>query len=212
MSKVLLLVILIVAVAGIIYFLNIEETQAPPAPQPPAQIQTQEPPIIIGTMTISSPAFTRRPTKEGEELFIPRKYTCDGDDINPPLQISGVPANAKSLVLIVDDPDAPAGTWVHWIVWNIDSKTTAISENGLPKGVNLEDATLGPQEGTTDFGRPGWGGPCPPSGTHRYFFKIYALDEAIPDLDSKARKADLEAAMQGHILDQAELIGLYKRS
>jgi len=164
-------------------------------------------------MTTSSSAF-----KHNE--FIPRRYTCDGDDINPPLTISGVPANAKSVALLVDDPDAPRGTlrpgsgqaWVHWTVWNIDPKTASIPENGLPPGVNLGDVILGPQEGTTDFGRPGYGGPCPPSGTHRYLFKIYALDEALPDLDSRARKADLEAAMQGHILDRAELIGLYKRS
>lgn len=133
---------------------------------------------------------------------IPSKYTCDGRNINPPLQFSDIPENSKSLVLISDDPDAPMGTWVHWIIWNIDPKTTEIAEDSVPGGVI---------EGTTSFGETGYGGPCPPSGVHRYFFKLYALDIKL-DLPSSAKKEDLEKAMQNHILASAEIIGLYTRS
>ncbi len=132
---------------------------------------------------------------------IPSKYTCDGDDINPPLAISDVPEGAKSLVLIVDDPDAPAGDWVHWTLWNIDPNTSEIAENTVPSGA---------VEGTTDFGKTGWGGPCPPSGTHHYQFKLYALDTQL-SLGSSSKKADIEKGMEGHILDQTLLVGLYQR-
>ena len=143
-------------------------------------------------LQIISPAF-----KDNE--YIPKKFTCDGEDINPSLLIKNVPSGAKSLTLIVDDPDAPGGTWVHWTVWNIDPSTTSIPENNVPAGS---------VEGTTDFGTPGYRGPCPPSGTHRYFFKLYALDTNL-DLDSSALASDIEAAMDGHILASSELIGLY---
>ncbi len=133
---------------------------------------------------------------------IPTKYTCDGEDINPPLLFNNVPEETQSLVLISDDPDAPMGTWVHWTVWNIDPKTREIAENSVPTGAI---------EGITDFGRTGWGGPCPPSGTHRYFFKLYALDIKL-DLSSKTRKPQIEEAMAGHIIKEAELIGLYSRN
>ena len=133
---------------------------------------------------------------------IPSKYTCDGSDINPPLVIENVPAGAKSLALIVDDPDAPMGTWVHWLVWNISPHTTGIKENDVPKGA---------LSGLNDFKKQSYGGPCPPSGTHRYFFKLYALD-SILSLSSGAKKADLEKAMKGHIISQSQIIGLYKRS
>lgn len=132
---------------------------------------------------------------------IPPKYTCDGQDVNPPLSISKVPTDAETLVLIVDDPDAPAGTFCHWTVWNILPQTEEILENSLP-----EEAV----EGETDFGKTGWGGPCPPSGTHRYFFRIYALDTKI-ELEKGADKNELEKAMEGHILGEGELIGLYSR-
>lgn len=145
-------------------------------------------------MNISSPAF-----KDNER--IPSQYTCDGENVNPPLEISDVPSEAKSLVLIVDDPDAPGKTWVHWVVWNIDPTTTEILENSVP---------IRAVEGMTDFGKPGYGGPCPPSGTHRYFFKLYALDTLL-DISSQATKADVEKAMEGHMLTQATLIGLYSR-
>lgn len=132
---------------------------------------------------------------------IPSKYTCDGANFSPPLKISNVPQDAKSLILICDDPDAPMGTWTHWLVWNIDPQTSEISENSVSK-----DA----MQGTTSFGNNGYGGPCPPSGTHRYFFKLYALD-TILELSSSTQKVDLEMAMEKYILDKAELIGLYQR-
>lgn len=148
---------------------------------------------IPTTMRIQSLAFTHNQQ-------IPSKYTCDGENINPPLTFSDIPEGAKSLALINDDPDAPVGTWIHWTVWNIPPQTKEVKENGKPEGV----------EGTTSFGKPGYGGPCPPSGTHRYFFKLYALD-TILELNTSATKQDLEEAMAGHILAQGELIGLYAR-
>jgi len=132
---------------------------------------------------------------------IPKKYTCDGENINPPLAISGLPNNAKSLVLIVDDPDAPSGVWTHWLVWNINPQTKEIKENSLS-----EDAVLG----TNDFGQTNYGSPCPPSGTHRYFFKIYAID-TILELSQGAKRPQLEQAMTSHIMDKGELIGKYLR-
>lgn len=150
--------------------------------------------IKIKLMKIESSAF-----KNNE--YIPSKYTCDGENINPPLKISGIPQNTQSLVLIVDDPDSPTGTWVHWTVFNIDPKIQEISENSVPEGA---------VEGITDFGSIGYGGPCPHSGTHRYFFKLYALDAKL-DLLAGSSKKEIEKAMEGHILDKAELIGLYSR-
>ncbi len=143
-------------------------------------------------MKISSPAFSTE---------IPAAYTCDGQNVNPPLTISELPAGTVSLALIVDDPDAPRGDWVHWLVWNIDPATTEIAENSVPSGA---------VQGTTDFGETAWGGPCPPSGVHRYVFKLYALDAKL-DLPPSAKKSDLAAAMQTHILNQTELISTYSR-
>ena len=138
--------------------------------------------------------------------LIPPKYTCDGADISPPLQWEAVPEGTKSIALISDDPDAPMGTWVHWVLFNLPAETKELAENVPP------DSTLpnGARQGTTDFGRVGYGGPCPPSGTHRYFFKIYALDTEV-DLPAGADKSRLLKAMQGHILGQGQLIGKYKR-
>ncbi|MBI2613366.1 MAG: YbhB/YbcL family Raf kinase inhibitor-like protein [Candidatus Levybacteria bacterium] len=133
---------------------------------------------------------------------IPAKYTCDGENINPPLSFFDVPRDAKSLVLIMDDPDAPSKTWVHWVVYNIDPKTKEILENSVPKGAVL---------GITDFGKPGYGGPCPPSGVHRYFFKLYALDSLL-DLPQESTKTQIGEVMQGHIIDKTQLIGLYGES
>ena len=133
---------------------------------------------------------------------IPSKYTCDGENVHPPLQISDVPESAKSLALIMDDPDAPMGTWVHWTMWKIDPATSEIREDSVPEGV---------MQGVTSFGKPGYGGPCPPSGTHRYFFKLYALDSMV-NLAPDAEKSVLESTMEGHILDQTELLGLYTRN
>jgi len=146
------------------------------------------------TLRISSPEFKNNGP-------IPSKYTCDGADVNPPLMIENVPSSAKSLALIVDDPDAPVGTWVHWVLWNIDPSTNAIRENALPAGA---------LQGLNDFRKSDYGGPCPPSGTHRHFFKLYALDITM-SLGPKTKKAELEHAMKGHIVAQGELIGLYRR-
>jgi Raf kinase inhibitor-like YbhB/YbcL family protein len=145
-------------------------------------------------LNIYSPAFKNNG-------HIPEKYTCDGQDFNPPILIRNVPQRAKSLALIVDDPDAPAGTWVHWVVWNIPPGSKEIRENSVPQNA---------RQGINDFGKHEYGGPCPPPGTHRYFFKLYALD-SLPDLDTNATKADLEKAMAGHIIEEAQTIGLYKR-
>lgn len=145
-------------------------------------------------LKLSSPAFP-------DNGVIPSLYTCDGKDVNPTLTIEGVPPDAKSLALIVDDPDAPRGDWVHWTLWNIPPDTAEIKENSVPY-----DAV----EGMTDFGRAGWGGPCPPSGVHRYQFKLYALDARL-NLATTSRKPDIERAMEGYILDQTILIGEYAR-
>ena len=134
---------------------------------------------------------------DGEK--IPVKYTADEEDINPSLEISGIPEGAKTLALIVDDPDAPMGTWVHWLVWNIPASKSKIEENSIPG-----------TQGTNDFRKQGYGGPSPPSGTHRYFFKLYALDTEL-NLPEGSKKAELEKAMQGHILATAQLIGKYSR-
>jgi Raf kinase inhibitor-like YbhB/YbcL family protein len=142
-------------------------------------------------MKISSPEF-------GHNQSIPSKFTCEGQDINPVLAVDGIPKGSKSLALIVDDPDAPVGIWVHWVVFDIPV-INRINENSIPG-----------QQGITSSGGKEFHGPCPPSGTHRYFFKIYALD-TILGLNEGISKRELEKAMQGHILDKAELIGLYKK-
>jgi Raf kinase inhibitor-like YbhB/YbcL family protein len=136
--------------------------------------------------------------KEGAN--IPSKFTCDGADTSPPLQIADVPSGAKSLALIVDDPDAPGGLFTHWMVWNIPPQTGAIGEGSAPKGV----------QGINDFGKSGYGGPCPPSGTHRYYFKVFALDREL-DLPFGAKRGQLDAAMKGHVVGQGELMGRYSR-
>ena len=142
-------------------------------------------------MKLTSPEFKNNG-------FIPKKFTCQGDDVNPPLIIESIPEETKALALIVDDPDAPVGTWVHWVIYN------------MPVVSGIEEDSIPGKQAMNDFGRKDYGGPCPPSGTHRYFFKIYALDTEL-DLQEGSRKKELEKAMQGHILDKAELIGLYKK-
>ncbi|WP_457570665.1 YbhB/YbcL family Raf kinase inhibitor-like protein [Desulfovulcanus sp.] len=144
-----------------------------------------------GVMKITSPEFEHN-------SLIPKRFTPQGADVNPALIIEGIPEGAKSLALIVDDPDAPMGTWVHWVVFDIPV-ISRIDEDSIPG-----------RQGVNDFGRRDYGGPCPPFGTHRYFFKIYALDKEL-NLKEGIRKRELERAMQGHILDKAELIGLYKK-
>lgn len=133
---------------------------------------------------------------------IPDKYGCDGEDINPELHIQDVPENAQSLVLIMDDPDAPIeGNFVHWTAWNIDPATTHIPEDSVPEGAS---------QGKTHFGSTGYGGPCPPSGEHRYFFRLYALDKRL-DLQEGATREEIDDAMEGSVIDSTELIGLYSR-
>lgn len=146
------------------------------------------------TIQISSSAFAHN------EL-IPKRYTCDGEDVSPELSWQNVPEGTKSLVLIVDDPDAPIGTFVHWVLFNLPGNLNGLKEG--VKGIGVE--------GVNDFRRSGYGGPCPPRGsTHRYFFKLYALDTTL-SLTAGVKKADVEKAMQGHILAQGELIGRYGR-
>lgn len=144
-------------------------------------------------MEIKSPAF-----KDKEN--IPEKYTCKGEDVNPELRFEHIPAETKSLVLVMDDPDAPGGVWDHWIVFNIPRSVTTIPENTEPEGTG----------GNNSWGRTGYGGPCPPSGEHRYRFKLYALDTR-PELQEGASKQEVEEAMQGHILEQAQLTGKYSK-
>ena len=145
---------------------------------------------VFGKLIVSSPAF-----KNNNK--IPPKYTCHGEDVNPQLDVQNLPEGTKSMVLIVDDPDCPLGDWVHWIVWNI-KPINSIRENSIP-GV----------EGMNDFNKHSYGGPCPPSGTHRYFFKVYALDSDL-SLTVHTRKRGLLQAMNGHILAKGEIIGLFK--
>jgi Raf kinase inhibitor-like YbhB/YbcL family protein len=161
--------------------------------------------LIIGAgdviaMEIKSSAF-----KAQEK--IPTKYTCDGEDVSPPLGWTDVPEKTQSLALISDDPDAPMGTWVHWVIYDLPAETRELPE-GIAKKEVLEN---GAKQGISDFKEVGYGGPCPPPGpAHRYFFKLYALDAKL-GLPPRASKKDVEKAMRGHILAQAELVGLYKR-
>jgi Raf kinase inhibitor-like YbhB/YbcL family protein len=155
------------------------------------------------TFKIKSPAFA-----DGDTM--PVKYTCDGDDISPKLEWSGVPDGAKSLALICDDPDAPMGTWVHWVMFNLPPDMTQIDEKYTPSR-GLSDNDDGIIDGINDFRCPGYNGPCPPKGpAHRYYFKLYALD-IILNLKTGASKTDVEKAMSGHTLEQVELIGKYQR-
>jgi Raf kinase inhibitor-like YbhB/YbcL family protein len=144
-------------------------------------------------MKLTSPAF-------GQNEPIPAIHTCDGDDVLPPLMISDVPEEAVSLALIVDDPDAPGGSWIHWAAWNLPASTTHLAASELP------EAAI---QGRNSFGRNDYGGPCPPSGEHRYFFKLFALDRQL-ELPASATAADLESAMQAGIIDKAGLIGTYR--
>jgi Raf kinase inhibitor-like YbhB/YbcL family protein len=146
-------------------------------------------------LRISSPAYENNGT-------IPGKYSCDGANINPPLKIANVPPQAKSLVLIFDDIDAPGGSYVHWILWNIDPTTREIKENSVPEGA---------VQGTNDFKKQNYGGPCPPTRPHRYAFKVYALDVPL-DLSAASKKADLEKAMKGHMIARSQWLGRFKRS
>ncbi|MGZ5003165.1 MAG: YbhB/YbcL family Raf kinase inhibitor-like protein [Chthoniobacterales bacterium] len=150
--------------------------------------------LAADAISLSSVAF-----KSGEK--IPEKFTCKGANVNPPLQFPGVPAEARSLALIVDDPDAPSGLFTHWLVWNIDPTTRKIGEKSVPSGA---------VQGTNDFGKSGYGGPCPPSGTHRYFFRLIALDQKL-ELKSGAKRSDLDKAIAGHIVARGDLMARFTR-
>ena len=165
------------------------------APSPAATTKGEE----KMTLKLTSTAFD-------EGGMIPAKYTCDGENVSPPLAWSGVPEAAKSLALVADDPDAPGGTWTHWVIYQIPA-----TEKGLPENVPARD-TLddGARQGKNDFKKTGYGGPCPPSGTHRYFFKLYALD-TDPNLPPGATKDQLLKATEGHVVAQGQLMGRYKR-
>jgi Raf kinase inhibitor-like YbhB/YbcL family protein len=143
-------------------------------------------------LVVKSPVFENNKS-------IPKKYSCDGEEVNPPLSVEGLPKEAKTLVLIVDDPDAPRGTFDHWIVWNIPA-VGKIDENSVPG-----------TEGVNSASQRSYVGMCPPSGTHRYFFKVYALDTNLDLKPEQTKKKDLEKAMQGHILGRGEIVGLYRR-
>lgn len=153
-----------------------------------AHAQSEQP------MKISSTAFA-------QGAIIPARFTADGANVNPPLEISGAPAGTESLVLIVDDPDAPAGTWNHWLLWNIAPDTASIGEDSVPRGATA---------GKNDFGRTVYLGPSPPSGTHRYYFRLYALDTTL-ELPAGATRDRLDQAMRSHVIATAELMGRYSR-
>jgi len=146
-----------------------------------------------GSIKVSSSAFT-------EGGSIPPKFTCDGEDTSPPLKIEGIPENAKAVVLIVDDPDAPGGLFTHWLLWNIDPKTTSLEEGKAPAGMS----------GSNDFSKSAYGGPCPPSGTHRYYFKGFALDQQL-QLRAGAKRKEIDSAIKGHVIGQGELMGRYSK-
>lgn len=152
------------------------------------------------TIQVTSSAFK-------DEGSIPAKYTCDGQNVSPPLKWNSIPKATKSIALIADDPDAPRGTWVHWVVYGLPP-----SLRELPENVPAAESVLGNggRQGTTDFGKIGYGGPCPPNGTHRYFFKVYALD-TDPHLNPGLTKAQLLKAMEGHVLGEGQLMGKYTR-
>ena len=160
---------------------------------------TSTPPTTSGSIKLTSTAF-----KEGEP--VPPQYTCDGVNVSPSLEWSGVPKSAKTLVIFADDPDAPAGTWVHWVLYNLPADNIGMVEN-LPA---TDELRAGGFQGKNDFGKIGYGGPCPPSETHRYFFKIYALDSELP-LKAGATKAEVEKAMEGHVVTQGQLMGMYQK-
>jgi hypothetical protein len=152
------------------------------------------------SLDVESPAF-----QQGEP--IPMRYTCDGQDVSPPLRWSGVPETAVTLAVLAEDPDAPHGLWVHWVLYGLEA-----SRSGLPEGVPTREAVLdGALQGRNDFKKIGYGGPCPPAGQrHRYFFRVYALDER-PDLGASASRSDLLSAMEGHVVAEGHLMGTYRR-
>ncbi|MFP4302730.1 MAG: YbhB/YbcL family Raf kinase inhibitor-like protein [Spirochaetaceae bacterium] len=150
-------------------------------------------------MKLTSTAFS-------EGSAIPEQYSCDGQDISPPLHWQDVPAGTETFVLIADDPDAPVGTWVHWVIYDIPGRARELQENYPKQEVDSD----GSKQGTNDFKKIGYGGPCPPGGTHRYFFKLYALDTSL-DAEAGLSKKEIVKRMEGHVLDEAQLMGTYSR-
>jgi Raf kinase inhibitor-like YbhB/YbcL family protein len=164
--------------------------------------------ILFAVMAAATPGtgFTLTSTAFAPGAAVPPVHTCDGADTSPPLVWTGAPAGTKAFALICHDPDAPAGDWLHWAVWNIPAGLHGLAE-GVPKKESLPDGT---QQGHNDFGRPGYGGPCPPGGTHHYVFALSALDASLT-LPASASRAEIEKAIQGHTLGTAELTGTYTR-
>jgi Raf kinase inhibitor-like YbhB/YbcL family protein len=187
-KAVIIVLVIILAFAAVIIYRYSGSHTTTFKPTQTNQINTTSP------MTISSPAF-------GDNQAIPKKYSCDGDGINPALVFKDVPAGAKSLALIVEDPDAPTGTWIHWVMWNISPSATGIAENSVPAGAI---------QGQGSSGQNIYGAPCPPSGIHHYIFNVYALDSELK-LPSYSTAENLQAAIQGHVLNKAQLVGLYGR-
>jgi Raf kinase inhibitor-like YbhB/YbcL family protein len=186
-----------------------KDTYVPPQVHPEGEVTAEEAALPPGEITAAPDTVYNETMSEfsitssafADNASIPPEYTADGRNVNPPLAIGGVPEGTVSLALIMDDPDAPRGTWDHWIMWNIPPNTAAIPADSVPAGAI---------QGANGWGRRDYGGPSPPSGTHRYFFKLYALDSAL-ELKPGANKAELERAMEGHIIAQTTLVGLYSR-
>ena len=197
--KLFIIIFLLAVISGCVA----EEERIAPTPSPtstPTAIEKNTKEVTtMQNISISAEAFQAGGA-------IPEEYTCDGSDVSPALSWRGIPANAKSIALIMDDPDAPMGTFVHWVLFNIPSDTTKLPR-GVPGNRTLND---GSSQGITDFGRTGYGGPCPPGGTHRYYFRIYALDTML-DLQPGSSRKQLENAMKRHVLAQGELMGKYER-
>lgn len=181
-------------------------------PQPATQVETTAVPTIeleptrVPEEGELEMGFNLSSIVFGEGDPIPQKYSCDGEDISPPMQWTDPPEGTMSFALIVDDPDAPVGTWVHWVLYNLPTETRSLPE-AFPSDADLPD---GSKNGENSWGRLGYGGPCPPSGTHRYFFKLYALD-LILDLVAGATKEQLLQALEGHVLAESALMGTYSR-
>ena len=186
-SRALLVPALLAAAAGC------SDPKDPPGPPAPTA-EAEE--VTMTTLEVKSEAFEH-------EARIPARHTCDGEDVSPALSWSGAPEGTVSYALVMDDPDAPVGTWVHWVAWNI-------AEPGLPEAVPAEAAD-GLRQGQNSWERVGYGGPCPPSGTHRYFFRVYALDQELELDPATTGKAELLQAMEGHLLAKGELLGMYSR-
>jgi Raf kinase inhibitor-like YbhB/YbcL family protein len=199
--KTFLLVITLACLAAVPGWTTTAGSKPAPGAAPKTAVPRKEAPMPL---TLASPAF--------EPMGgIPKRHTCDGEDLSPPLAWSGVPAGTKSLALIVDDPDAPdpaapKRVWVHWVLYDLPPGTTA-----LEPGTTAKTLPPGTREGLNDWKRTGWGGPCPPIGRHRYFHKLYALDIVLPDLHHPD-KAALEKAMAGHVIAKAEIVGTYQRT